>query len=224
MSAILNFDKENKTVVVQAQIYFYGKYAENTLGDKIIKEINTFWNAPQTEYFLEGITYKVNFEISQSCVSINQAAELMASNTSFAINFVRIEDKNVSERSMMGYGLGDNSGHWIITDKLGESTTAAHEFGHAFGLPHPEQIDFRNTGLPPIMAPRGTIVDPVYQWNPLADAGMPGGTMMPAHRRVRNEEVLSILDQKQALSEDTYFVGYLSNNFFDEIGQKLNLA
>lgn len=224
MSAFIKLDTENNILRVQAKIYFYGKYAENTLGEKIIKEINDFWNAPQTRYAINNVNFNVNFEVAQACISLEEAASLMATNTNYAVNFVRIEDKNVSERSMMGYGLGDNSGHWIITDKLGESTTAAHEFGHAFGLPHPDQIDYRNTGLPPIMAPRGTIVDAVFQWNPLADAGMPGGTMMPAHRRVRTEEVLAVLDQMQVLDSETYFVGYLSNNLFDEIGQKVVLA
>jgi hypothetical protein len=224
MAAIVKFDPENQIVKVKAKIYFYGKYAENDLCEKIIKEISDFWNAPQTEIDIEGKPYKVKFEVSQACVSIPQVTELMATNTLYAVNFVRIEDKNVSERSMMGFGLGDNSGHWIITDKLGESTTAAHEFGHAYGLPHPDQIDYRNTGLPPIMAPRGTIVDAVYQWNPLADAGAYGGTMMPAHRRVRTEEVLAVLASRIYVDEQTSKIGKITNYFFDEIGQIANPA
>jgi hypothetical protein len=222
MSAIVKIDSLNKALIVKAKIYFYGKYAENELGEKIIKEITDFWNAPKTQIEIDGIPYKVMFEISQECMTISQVVEIMAVNTNYEINFVRIEDQNVSERSMMGFGLGDNSGHWIITDKLGESTTAAHEFGHAFGLPHPDQIDYRNTGLPPIMAPRGTIVDAIYQWNPLADAGMPGGTMMPAHRRVRTEEVLEVIAGRNYLDPNTSKIGKITNYFFDEIGQVAN--
>jgi hypothetical protein len=222
MAALIHLDSENKTLNVKAKIYFYGKYAEEELAEKIISEIRIFWNAPQTKFEINGLNYSVIFEVSQECISIPKVIELMAVNTNYEVNFVRIEDKNVAERSMMGFGLGDNSGHWIITDKLGESTTAAHEFGHAYGLPHPDQIDYRNTGFPPIMAPRGTLVDAIYQWNPLADAGMPGGTMMPAHRRVRREEVLAILENGIQIDGSTYSIGKITNYFFDEIGQIAN--
>jgi hypothetical protein len=222
MAALIHLDTENKTLNVKAKIYFYGKYAENDLGEKIIREISEFWNAPKTEITIDGEKFTAKFEISQECVTIPKVIKLMADNTNFEVNFVRIEDTNVSERSMMGFGLGDNSGHWLITDKLGESTTAAHEFGHAYGLPHPDQIDYRNTGLPPIMAPRGTIVDAVYQWNPLADAGAYGGTMMPAHRRVRTEEVLDVLGRRVYVNETTSKIGKITNYFFDEIGQIAN--
>jgi hypothetical protein len=221
MSAKVKIDRDQNIFNVEAKIYFYGKYAEDILADKIVKEIEDFWNTPKAIYVHDDQAYKVVFDIKQECVSLEKASQLMVSNTHFAVNFVRIEDKNVSERSMMGYGLGENSGHWIITDRLGESTTAAHEFGHALGLPHPEEIDFRNTGLPPIMAPRGTIVDAIYQWNPLADAGMPGGTMLPTHRRVRTEEVLAVIAQSIYVDENTRKIGKISNYLFDEVGQRM---
>ncbi len=220
MSAIVVFDDEKQSVIIKGKIYFYGTYAENNLGFKIVSEINNFWNAPEVSFTRNGKSYSVSFQISQESVDLETAATLMKSNTSYEVNFVRIEDKNVTERSMMGYGMGENSGHWIITDKLGESTTAAHEFGHALGLPHPDEVDFRNTGLPPIMAPRGTIVDAIYQWNPLADAGMPGGTMMPRHRRVRAEEVEAVLAQMIYVDENTSKIGKITNYFFDESGQR----
>ena len=223
MSAIAEINTNSAQITIKALLVLYGKYASNELGDKIVAEINQMWNEPNANLELEGKPYNIRFEITYSCVSNEEIIKLALQNTNYAVNFIRIEDKNLSERSMMGFGLGENSGHWLITDQLGESTTAAHEFGHALGLPHPEQLDFRFTGMPPIMAPRGTIVDAEFQWNPLAEPGMPGGTMRPIFRRVRATEVLEILGGFDLGILENINIGGITNHLFDEIGQPVAL-
>ncbi len=122
-------------------------------------------------------------------------------------------------RSFMGFGLGDNVGHWIVSDQLGHSTTAAHEFGHGLGLDHPARLDYRGSGNPPpIMAPRGTLVDAQYQWEPQAKAGERGGTMNPIHRRVSVPEIQQIVDNLTFRPDGTASVGRLTNITFDKMG------
>lgn len=76
-------------------------------------------------------------------------------------------------------GLNSNTGYFLLDNLLNGSTTAAHEFGHTLGLDHPHNLDIRGKGVPGIMYPRGTIVDPPYQYDPNAAPGKPGGTMNP---------------------------------------------
>ncbi|MEZ4900469.1 MAG: hypothetical protein R2822_01190 [Spirosomataceae bacterium] len=145
-------------------------------------------------------------------------------NTDFRCNFIRLEAANYVTRSFMGFGLGDNVGHWITSDQLGESTTAPHEFGHALGLDHPTQIDYRGLGNPGIMAPRGTIVDAPLQWNPLAAAGEYGGTLRPIHRRVQAYEIEAIFEAIQFNQNGYAVIGKLSNLIFAENGEVITLG
>lgn len=206
-------------VHIKANLYLYGNLANALLARKIEEEINRMWNQPLVIFQYNTENYKVRFDIRSEFLNIDDARNLMLGNLSYENNFVRIEEKNKVERSMMGFGLGQNSGHWLISDNLGESTTAAHEFGHALGLPHPARLDYRFTGYPPIMAPRGTIVDAEFQWNPLADYGAYGGTMNPKYRRVNQDEVLAVLQGAKEQEKDNFIIGEIPNTFYDEIGE-----
>ncbi len=223
MSAVAILNKESAQIIIKARLVLYGKYAENELGQKIVDEINQMWNQPEARLAFGNHIFDIIFIVDYACLTQNQVLQLALENTDFAINFIRIEDKNLAERSMMGFGLGENSGHWLITDQLGDSTTAAHEFGHALGLPHPDQLDFRFTGMPPIMAPRGSIVDADFQWNPLAEPGAVGGTMRPIFRRVRANEILEVLKDLNPEKLENLKIGNLTNQLFDEIGRPVTL-
>src|SRR5690348_11604677 len=75
-------------------------------------------------------------------------------------------------------------------EKLYEgSTTAAHEYGHTLGLEHPKDLDLRGKGVPGIMYPRGTLVDPQFQYDPSKPAGVTGGTMHPMCRKVFQQDI-----------------------------------
>jgi hypothetical protein len=211
-------------VHIKANLFLYGNLADASVAQKIQDEINRMWNQPLVIFQYQMENYKVRFNIKSEFLSIDDARNLMLGNLSHENNFVRIEERNKVERSMMGFGLGQNSGHWLITDNLGESTTAAHEFGHALGLPHPARLDYRFTGYPPIMAPRGTIVDSEFQWNPLADFGAHGGTMNPKYRRVSQEEVLAVLFGAKEQTKNNFIIGEIPNTFYDEIGDPQFLA
>ncbi|MBP6619883.1 MAG: hypothetical protein KA188_06485 [Leadbetterella sp.] len=223
MSALAIINSESEQISIEAELVFYGKYATADLAQKIVLEINQMWNEPNAKLQLGSRLFDIIFDIKYSFLGNYEALSKISNNSNYSVNFVRIEDKNIAERSMMGFGLGENSGHWLITDQLGESTTAAHEFGHALGLPHPDLLDFRFSGNPPIMAPRGTIVDADFQWNPLAEPGALGGTMRPIFRRVRASEVLQVLKNLNPENLEDLKIGKLTNQIFDEMGRPVAL-
>lgn len=223
MSAIAIINREEKKINVSARLFFYGNHASTELGQAICDEISLMYNDADAIVSLEDGEYSVFFDIKFAVVEGTDIVDLAKFNRDHRNNFIRIEEKNHAERSFMGFGLGDNVGHWLISDNLGKSTTAAHEFGHGLGLDHPKDVDLRGRGIPPIMAPRGTLVDAQYQWAPTAIAGEFGGTLQPLHRRVKEEEVLQIFDNLTFTKENMYKIGHLSNILFDQIGNPLKI-
>lgn len=221
MSAVITVHSER--IGIEARFFFYGAQANNELGQKIVDEIMFMWNEPQTTYEVNGVILPVQFEVQYVVVDDRDIIQLCVNNRDYRNNFVRIGERNNSERSMMGYGLGENAGHWLSTDNLGESTTAAHEFGHALGLPHPELPDYRGSGHPPLMAPRGTLVDAEFQWDPSAATGEFGGTMKPVYRKVWKEEVEAMLRPFDLNHNRRSDVGRITNILFDEVGNPVRL-
>ncbi len=221
MAAFAYYDATQNKVKVSARLFFYGEYATNELGQMMADEIMRFWNLEDVFLSINGIECLVEFEVGFVIIPYADLLVIAPRNRDYRNNFIRIEKKNAMSRSMMGYGLGDNAGHWLITDNLGNSTTAAHEFGHALGLPHPSDVDFRGSGTPPIMAPRGTLVDSAFQWNPAATAGEYGGTMNPIFRKVRKEEILAIFHKHDFSKNALFNIGKLSNTIFDQMANPI---
>ncbi|WP_428656320.1 hypothetical protein [Runella sp.] len=223
MAALAIRNEQNKTVTISAKLIFYGNHATEELAQAIANEIRDMYHEPKASVSLDEERYEVRIRIDYELVSLAEVVPLSIENTNFRYNFIRLEAQNHVTRSFMGFGLGDNVGHWITTDNLGKSTTATHEFGHALGLDHPARIDFRGLGNPGIMAPRGTIVDASLQWNPLVAAGEYGGTLNPLHRRVQAYEIEAIF--KDIVFDDNGYaeIGHLSNVLFSENGNVLNV-
>lgn len=114
-------------------------------------------------------------------------------NTDPRINYFRIETFARGHISFVD-DIGSNTGYFLRDNLYPGSTTAAHEFGHTLGLVHPHDLDLRGKGVPGIMYPRGTLVDPAYQYNPEARPGdsSNGGTMHPKFRKVRAEDIAQL--------------------------------
>jgi len=207
------------SLLIQARLVFYGSEATDEVARAIVEEINRMYNEPQAIVTVAGQPCQVHFRVEYDLVSLEEAARLMATNEDFQNNFIRLEKENIIMRSFMGFGLGDNAGHWIVSDQLGHSTTAAHEFGHGLGLDHPARLDYRGSrSPPPIMAPRGTLVDAEYQWDTKAKAGEVGGTMKPIHRRVSVAEIEQIVQNLTFQADGQACLGRLSNMSFDKVG------
>lgn len=189
------FDKKKHTVTINSTYVFYGSQANKSVAQSATKEISAMYNGANATVKVGGQTYAVKFNIDYKVVSEADATKMADKNTSAAVNFIRVEkDQNILGRSFMG--IGENNGHWLVSDKLGSSTTAAHEAGHGYGLLHPagrgSVIDMRGQGQPGIMAPRGTIVDAQYQYNSSASAGAFGGTLNPALRQVTQSNITTM--------------------------------
>ena len=114
-------------------------------------------------------------------------------------------------------GLGSNTGYFKLENLYKGSTTAAHEYGHTLGLPHPEDMDIRGKGIPGIMYPRGTLVNAEYQYDPNVAAGVKGGTLYPIHRRVKQGDIDDLGLLKIVQSKDK-IIGKFSSVYHEAQG------
>lgn len=187
---IAELDTFHKQLNLLATIITYGNAANPALTALQAEEIEILWNEPGGRILLDNIPYNINFRISHECQP-NILPEAIISNINPSLNFYRIEEFALGNISFVD-GLGSNTGYFKLENLYAGSTTAAHEFGHGLGLDHPEELDIRGMGRPGIMYPRGTWVDPEFQYDPGALPGAPGGTMHPMHRRVLPHDIRSL--------------------------------
>jgi len=180
-------DPYNDIIVINSHIITYGNAADEKLTSLIREEIETMWNEPKGMVYLDGTEFVVTFSITASLQPSIEIEEIY-SNTDPRNNYFRIEEYAHGNISFVD-GLGCNSGYFKVENLYEGSTTAAHEYGHTLGLDHPVDIDYRGKGIPGIMYPRGTLVDPQYQYDPSKRAGVPGGTMHPMYRKVFAEDI-----------------------------------
>lgn len=178
---------ENNLLIIHATIYFYGNAANEELSRQIANDIEDHWNEPKGNIIIKRSLCAVIFEI----VGLYEpllTPEAVYQNTNPHNNYFRIEEYASGNISFVD-GLGSNTGYFKLENLLNNSTTASHEFGHTLGLDHPKYLDIRGNGRPGIMYPRGTLVDPEFQYDPSIAAGLKGGTMNPFTRKVSQQDI-----------------------------------
>lgn len=178
---------KNREVLLEATIIAYGHASDETLTRQMAQEIEVLWNEPRAKIQIDRVAVDVRFRIDWIWKPDLEPQEVVA-NLDPKNNYYRIEEFAFGNISFVD-GIGSNSGYFKLENLYIGSTTAAHEFGHGIGLEHPTQLDIRGHGRPGIMYPRGTWVDPQFQYDPMAQPGAPGGTMHPMHRRVNTQDI-----------------------------------
>ena len=220
--ADVTINKANKNIIIAQKFIFYGTEANPSLSSRIANEISyQFNNYGGTVKYNGTNGWKVKFQISYETLSVSQAQNLARDNTDRKLNFIRIEkNTNRHGRSFMN-AIGSNSGHWLVSDGLGESSTAPHENAHGLGLYHIS--DQRGEGIPNIMAARGSLVDPQYQYDSKAPAGTKGGSVNPIHRRVRNTDIQGIINNIKTDNNGTNYIGTpkIDNTILDKFGDSM---
>lgn len=177
----------SRSIVLDATIITYGSASDLQITSDMSDEIETLWNEARGEVIIDRVAYNVIFRIIPQWRPEITPEEVI-SNLDPKNNYYRIEEFAFGNISFVD-AIGSNSGYFKLENLYKGSTTAAHEFGHGIGLEHPTQLDIRGRGRPGIMYPRGTWVDPQFQYDPAALPGAPGGTMHPMHRRVNAQDI-----------------------------------
>jgi len=179
--------KSEKKVIIHSEIFLYGDSATEKLTKQFGGEIEQLWNEVDGTIELDGDIFNVEFSIS-SFFSPNLTVEEVMNNTNPRKNYFRVEDYSPINISWVD-GIGSNTGYMLLGNLYEGSTTASHEYGHTLGLEHPQDINYIGKGRPGIMYPRGSLVDPEFQYDPTKQPGENGGTIHPMHRRVNQVDI-----------------------------------
>lgn len=179
---------DTNQLVIHSVFFFYGDAATKELSWQIANDIDKHWNEPQASIRIGSHLYRVLFDID-GIYEPDLDPEKVWYNDNPRFNFFRIEEFATGDISFVD-GIGSNTGYFKLANLLQTSTTAAHEYGHTLGLIHPENLDIRGQSTPGIMYPRGTLVDPDFQYDPHAAPGPGhGGTLNPVHRKALQSDV-----------------------------------
>lgn len=178
---------DNNILIIHSVIYFYGNAANEILSEQIAKDIPDHWNEANGKAIIKRNIYDVFFDI-RGFYAPSLSPKTIFENINPRNNYFRIEAYAHGNISFVD-GLGSNTGYFKLENLLNNSTTAAHEFGHTLGLEHPKNLDIRGEGQPGIMYPRGTLVDPPFQYDPNVPAGLNGGTLNPFTRKVLQSDI-----------------------------------
>ena len=202
-------ESSKKSIIISSHLVCYGNAASQALTEQVRDEIETAWNEPQGRVRLGSQEYIVRFRITAEVRADVPELEVLQ-NVDPRNNYFRIEEFIHGSISFVD-GLGCNTGYFLLENLYKGSTTAAHEYGHTLGLDHPRHLDIRGAGVPGIMYPRGTLVDPQYQYDPSVPAGQKGGTMHPMYRKVKQEDIDGIRLQRLDFYQGKAKVGEFTN-------------
>jgi hypothetical protein len=199
----------NRQLYIHSHIITYGHAATPELTEQIRDEIETMWNEPQASISIQStsliVRFKITAEFRQHISDID-----VYQNTNPRNNYFRIEEFALGNISFVD-GINCNSGFFKLENLYKGSTTAAHEYGHTIGLDHPVDLDIRGKGIPGIMYPRGTLVDPQFQYDPSKPAGVTGGTMHPMHRKVLPQDIAHLKLHKLKFRSNRAILGEFTN-------------
>lgn len=203
-----------KEVIIHSHIVLYGDSATEALSKQVADEIETLWNEPEGFILLNNDDYRVLFKISSEYRPELTQMEILK-NTNPRNNYFRVEDYSPINISWVD-GIGSNTGYMFIENLYLGSTTAAHEYGHTIGLDHPADLNIIGEGTPGIMYPRGTLVDPDYQYDPKKMPGEVGGTMHPMHRRVSLKDI-QLLKLDELIQNEIKYIGKFTSVYHSRI-------
>ncbi|MFH1003900.1 MAG: hypothetical protein V1781_00130, partial [Bacteroidota bacterium] len=211
-SGEVSINKEIKTITVTSNLVLYGGSASTELAKQTATDIQNKWNAANGKVNIGGVEYSVKFSIVGE-YKPDLTPDQVAKNTDIKQNFIRVEETASGNISYMDE-LGANTSYFLLSNIKGEGTTTeAHEFGHGYGLEHSAGNQI-GKGQPDIMAARGTLVDPKYQYDPKAKAGEKGGTLNPETRKVTQQDITDLgLDKLKFDKSGKSNLGKLTNAY-----------
>jgi hypothetical protein len=203
-------------LIIHSVFFFYGDAATQELSGQIANDIEKHWNEPKASIRIGNNLYLVQFDID-GIYEPDLDPEKVWYNDNPRFNFFRIEEYASGNISFVD-GIGCNTGYFKLGDLLQTSTTAAHEYGHTLGLVHPVNLDIRGQSTPGIMYPRGTIVDPQFQYDPNGKPGHgpSGGTLNPVHRKVLASDIEALKLHKLLFTNGMAMVGEFSSLYHEK--------
>jgi len=202
-------DIHQQQFFIFSNIITYGNAATPEITELIREEIETMWNEPAAGLKFQHSNFTIVFRIQASHDPAISPIEIFK-NLDPRNNYFRIEEFAHGNISFVD-GLNCNSGYFKLENLYKGSTTAAHEYGHTLGLNHPKDLDVRGHGVPGIMYPRGTLVDPQFQYDPSKPAGVTGGTMHPMYRKVKLEDIEALNLHRLDFHENKAVLGEFTN-------------
>jgi hypothetical protein len=207
----VEINSTSDTLVIHAHMVTYGGATDPEVTERMRAEIENMWNEPRVSVIIQDMLLDLRFRITAESIPALDS-RIIATNRNPRNNYFRIEQKSMHNISFVD-GLGCNTGYFQYDNLYEGSTTAAHEFGHTLGLDHPSHLDIRGMGVPGIMYPRGTLVDPEYQYDPNVSAGLTGGTLHPKFRKVRKDDLRALKLNWLKFTSNRSMLGGFTNIF-----------